>query len=167
MQAPDPLIPKAVPDEDSSEAGSDAVPAAALPPLASLSQRALGAAVDGALLAIPVLLLELRSRPAEIGTASDGLLLGILAGLSLLGAINIHLLLDRGQTLGKLAVQSRIVLLDGGKAGFGRILWRRSLLNGLLGAGLPVYLFIDPLFILRVDRRCVHDFLAGTIVVQA
>lgn len=141
--------------------------AANIPPLASLSQRFLGAALDAFLLAIPALLLELRHRPAEIGTVPPSLMLGILAGLSILGAINLHLLLDRGQTIGKLAVQSRIVLLDGSPAGFGRILWRRSLLNGLLGAGLPVYLFLDPLLIFRSDRRCVHDFLAGTIVVQA
>ncbi len=163
MQANEPFA-----DKDSSEAGSHSVPAATLPPLATLSQRVLGVAVDVALPGIPLLLqLVLTSRPAEIGTASEGLLVFLAGCLYVLLAINIHLLLNRGQTIGKFAVQSRIVQVDGSRAGFMRIILLRGLLNGLLVLAFPVYLVIDALFIHRADRRCVHDFLAGTIVVQA
>jgi len=35
----------------------------------------------------------------------------------------------------------------------------------LLLAILPGFMLLDPLFILRRDRRCLHDLIAGTKVV--
>jgi len=38
--------------------------------------------------------------------------------------------------------------------------------NGLLGL-IPLYGLVDILFIFRSDRRCIHDMIAGTQIVEA
>lgn len=72
-----------------------------------------------------------------------------------------------GQTLGKKAMAIRIVLQETGKnGGFSTNVLLRTIVNGILSA-IPFYALIDILFIFRDDRRCVHDMLAGTVVVKA
>lgn len=44
----------------------------------------------------------------------------------------------------------------------GRSVWRAVLAYSLL---TMVVAFVDPLFIFRADRRCLHDLIAGTEVV--
>jgi hypothetical protein len=46
------------------------------------------------------------------------------------------------------------------------VIWLRNVVNALLGI-IPLYGFIDPLFIFGNARRCVHDHLADTIVIKA
>jgi uncharacterized RDD family membrane protein YckC len=41
----------------------------------------------------------------------------------------------------------------------------RSWLNTLIGI-IPFYGLVDVLFIFREDKRCIHDLIAGTHVVQ-
>ncbi len=72
-----------------------------------------------------------------------------------------------GQTLGKKALGIRIVKKDTGQnGGFVTNVLLRLVLNGLLGF-IPLYGLVDALFIFREDRRCIHDFIAGTQVVEA
>jgi hypothetical protein len=40
------------------------------------------------------------------------------------------------------------------------------MVNGLLGV-IPLYAIIDVLFIFGNARRCVHDYIADTIVIKA
>ena len=74
-----------------------------------------------------------------------------------------------GQTLGKKMVGIRIADLDGGVPDFARLVVLRYL---FVGAVLPIPLvgpyfrLIDILFIFRADRRCIHDLIAGTMVVK-
>ncbi len=42
----------------------------------------------------------------------------------------------------------------------------RMVLNGALGL-IPFYSLVDALFIFRSDRRCIHDLIAGTVVVKS
>ena len=142
-------------------------PKPVIPPLASLTQRAAGAMLDKMLAGIPLLLIALRLRPPEIGTLSIEFLNIAFALLAVQGAINVFLLVDRGQTLGKMATRTRIVRTDGNRAGFFSIVWRRGVINSLLGVGMPIYLILDFLLIFRANQRCIHDYIAGTIVVQA
>ncbi|MCI0409163.1 MAG: RDD family protein [Acidobacteria bacterium] len=73
-----------------------------------------------------------------------------------------------GQTIGKRVMHIRIVNYDDGQtAGPGRTIWKRTILNGLLGNFIPLYGLIDPLFIFGAERRCLHDYIAGTKVVEA
>lgn len=90
-----------------------------------------------------------------------------LAGYYILQGV---LLTQQGQSVGKLAVGIRIVKLDSGEnGGFTPNVLLRALLNGLIGAipflGL-LYMLVDTLFIFRQDRRCVHDLMAGTVVIR-
>src|SRR5207249_1882871 len=65
-----------------------------------------------------------------------------------------------GATLGKMAINARIVQKDGSKLGFGRawLRWAGTVVSRLtLGIG---YLMIA----LREDKRALHDLMAGTRV---
>ena len=77
------------------------------------------------------------------------------------------LLTIAGQTLGKKALNIRIVKVATGRnGGFVPNVLLRAVLNGLLGL-IPIYSLVDILFIFRADRRCIHDLIAGTVVVKA
>ena len=79
----------------------------------------------------------------------------------------IRLLVTQGQTLGKKIMNIRIVSYDDGMIpGAGKLLGLRYVVNGLLGQ-IPGYAFVDVLFIFGQEQRCIHDYLAGTKVVQA
>jgi uncharacterized RDD family membrane protein YckC len=60
----------------------------------------------------------------------------------------------------------KVVRTDGSPASLGRIFWLRNVVNGLMGL-LPLYQFIDWLFIFGESRQCLHDKLADTMVVKA
>jgi uncharacterized RDD family membrane protein YckC len=86
-------------------------------------------------------------------------------------AVQIGLLSLRGQTLGKLLLRIRIVRFGGGlRAGFVHAFLLRSLLPEMLRI-IPflgvVFWLVDIGFIFREDRRCLHDLIAGTVVVAA
>jgi uncharacterized RDD family membrane protein YckC len=72
-----------------------------------------------------------------------------------------------GQTLRKKALRIRIVKKDTGQnGGFVTNVLLRFVLNGILGL-IPFYSLVDILFIFGPDRRCLHDMIAGTKVVDA
>ena len=79
-------------------------------------------------------------------------------------------LASKGQTLGKKMMGIRIVNLENLKnPGFGRLILLRYFVNLLLTL-IPwvgwIYSLVDSLFIFRGDRRCIHDLMASTIVVE-
>ena len=121
------------------------------------------------------------SRISRLGAALiDGLIAGAAFlmliyvspefGLLLLLAVLIvqAVLLTRdGQSLGKKVLDIRIVVYrTGDNGGFVPNVLLRVVVNGLLGF-IPLYGLIDILFIFRKDRRCIHDLIAGTVVVNA
>lgn len=80
-----------------------------------------------------------------------------------------YFLYKRGQTIGKALVNTRIVDLKGNIPNFGKLLLLRYFVFGLI-AQIP---FIgglcglaDVLFIFGEERRCLHDYLAGTVVIN-
>ena len=92
-----------------------------------------------------------------------------LAGLLLLALIAVQvILLGRdGQTIGKKLLAVRIVDVNTRQhAGFFKTVVLRGILNGLLNL-IPIYGLVDALLIFREDRRCLHDLIAGTVVVRA
>jgi uncharacterized RDD family membrane protein YckC len=86
------------------------------------------------------------------------------------GTITAVLVHRNGQTIGKKWLGIKVVRKDGSRATLGRIFGLRYLLNAVIGfvplVG-PLYGLIDALFIFGEAKRCCHDYLADTIVVQA
>ena len=84
--------------------------------------------------------------------------------------LNSLLLHTRGQTIGKLLLRTRIVKLDNQPASLHTILLLRYFPQWLVSM-IPfiggVLSIINVLFIFRADKRCVHDMIAGTRVVNA
>jgi uncharacterized RDD family membrane protein YckC len=93
----------------------------------------------------------------------------IAAGGVAVFVVQVWMLSTRGQTIGKRLLGVRIVgYTDDANPGFLRAVGLRAVVPGLLGM-IPgigfVFSLIDVCFIFREDRRCVHDFIAGTKVV--
>ena len=126
--------------------------------LAGLKQRAYGAIIDGLLGAVPYFLV------AHTGAAA--LQIAGVALFVILVAVQCRLLAKDGQTIGKRAAKTRIVLVKTDQNGG---IVPNVLLRGLVASlpnVIPLYWVVDTLFIFRADRRCVHDFIAGTKVVN-
>ena len=92
------------------------------------------------------------------------------AALLLLQAI---LLTVRSQSIGKMALNLRIVRHDDeSKPGFVRIVLVRMVVVGVINmvgnAIFPIFPFfwVDSLFVFREDRRCLHDLMAETKVIS-
>jgi uncharacterized RDD family membrane protein YckC len=88
----------------------------------------------------------------------------------------LRLLATQGQTFGKRALNLRIVRLDGTTAGFSEAFVLRSLIAQIVLFTLPSLVLgprvawllwvADVAFVFRPDRRCIHDFIAHTRVVE-
>jgi uncharacterized RDD family membrane protein YckC len=94
---------------------------------------------------------------------------GALIVLCLL-AVTAVLVHRHGQTIGKKALGIKIVRTDGSRATLARIFFLRYLVNTLITLvpmGGRLYVLVDVLFIFGKQQRCVHDYIADTIVVKA
>lgn len=127
---------------------------------------ALSLAAGLALVAMPLLFAPRETGSDAIDTLKFTLAFGIVGLIWLTG--NGVLLFRHGQTLGKRLTRIKIVRRDGSHAG-GRILLSRLLPLALFAAGPAIgaaAILVDALFMLRPSRRCLHDELAGTAVVE-
>ena len=74
-----------------------------------------------------------------------------------------------GQSLGKKWTDIRIEMLNGERVTFGTGVALRNWVPKVIGA-VPylgmIFHLVDCLFIFREDRRCLHDHIAGTRVVE-
>ncbi|MBF0198011.1 MAG: RDD family protein [Planctomycetes bacterium] len=82
---------------------------------------------------------------------------------------NLILIAKYGQTIGKKILNIRIARPTGEKASFGRIFGLRIIVTGLIGA-IPVvgsfFPLIDNLFIFGSEKKCLHDYIADTVVLE-
>lgn len=144
--------------------------------LASRRDRLFGALLDGLISGVVVFPLGFatgtlqRSAAGEISLVET--LLFSAAGMIVFLLLHGYLLHQHGQTIGKRAVGTRIVsaaddsILPLWKVfGVRYLPWNLAGLIPVIGALLTG--FVDPLFIFRGDRRCLHDLIAGTKVVNA
>jgi uncharacterized RDD family membrane protein YckC len=105
--------------------------------------------------------------------SSAGVFIAVGAmGLMLIGlfVVNLVMLARYGQTPGKRIVGVRIVRADRSRAGLGRIFWLRIVIPQLIGAiplAGPLFRLVDVLMIFGEQRRCLHDLIADTRVVEA
>jgi uncharacterized RDD family membrane protein YckC len=160
---------------------------------ASRSSRLAAVSLDGLLISIPLLpglgfglyqAVKIQAAAQDMGLQEGELpdfghqegmmiavavmLLGLLAGLGI--AVYQWILISRtGQSLGKRWSRIRIERMDGGRVTFGTGVVLRNWVPKVMGA-VPylgmLFQLIDALYIFRADRRCLHDHIAGTRVVQ-
>jgi len=131
-------------------------PPISAPMLASRGSRLLAAIVDTAAFLVVWLVAYFVNEPALF-----------FIGLIGLGAYQIYLLSAQGQTIGKNIMNIKIVKCDtGDNGGFVTNVLLRGILNAIISF-VPLYSLVDVLFIFREDRRCIHDMIANTRVVEA
>ncbi len=143
--------------------------------LASRWARLGGSMVDGIVAIIilgPVMYFTGFWERAMTGDVpiSDTIIYGLLGRVVYL-VLNGYLLSKRGQTIGKLVVGTRIISIETNEI---LPLWKVFVVRYLplaVSANLPIIgpliVGIDSLFIFRKDKRCIHDFIAGTKVIKA
>jgi len=147
----------------------------AVPDLASRWVRLGGALIDSFIamvIIVPIMLATgvfqqaSRGEPMSLGQQAAFFVVGFLVFLILNG----YLLFKRGQTIGKVVVKTRIVDLTGDIPDFGKLLVLRYLVIGLV-AQIPIIGglvgLVNALCIFGKERRCLHDYIAGTRVMNA
>jgi uncharacterized RDD family membrane protein YckC len=83
-----------------------------------------------------------------------------------LGGYTIYLLITKGQTIGKTWKKIKIVKVGTGEnGGFVTNVLLRLIVIDVLNL-IPFFIFVDVLLIFGKARRCAHDYIAGTIVVN-
>jgi uncharacterized RDD family membrane protein YckC len=112
---------------------------------------------------------EVEMDPASASLLVAGWAILILGSLALF-ILQVVLLVTRSQTLGKYFVNTQVVDFETGTpAGFLSCGVLRVFVNGLI-AGLPciglIYFIVDSFYVLREDRRCIHDLIANTPVID-
>lgn len=142
-------------------------------------ERFRAALADNLLLIVPVVGAALAMSllvPTDPMLGLGAAVVGFLCFLGV-GVWNIVLLVQEGQTLGKKIVGIRIIDAQGENPGFWKIFLVRSLPFAVVGAVLNLAFktraasglvtLIDAAFIFGATRRCLHDILADTHVIQA
>ncbi len=149
-------------------------------PLASRWKRLGGIFLDGLIGAIVVLPIHFltgnfqkvmeqsQSGQRTMFTFQGDQILWDLLGLGVMLAINWHFL-AKGQTIGKMIVKTRIVLIDGSPCERSRIILRR-MLPLHIAQQIPIvnllFGIVDMFMIFRENRRTLHDEIAGTKVID-
>jgi uncharacterized RDD family membrane protein YckC len=142
--------------------------------LAGRGKRLGGVIIDALIVAVilvPILFVTGAFRLIFGGEYSFGRQAGYgLLACGIWLVLNGSLLARSGQTIGKKAVGTKIVDLSGALPPFGKLVALRYVLPFLI-AQIPflggLFGLIDALFIFGNERRCIHDYLAGTRVVEA
>ncbi|RYY76494.1 MAG: RDD family protein [Gammaproteobacteria bacterium] len=101
--------------------------------------------------------------------SSAQLWLVVLAPYGIFFMLHGYSLFLRGQTIGKRVMGIAIVTLDNQKPPFLPLIFNRYLTQWILGMvpGLgPLLRVVDVLAIFRTDKRCVHDLIAKTKVID-
>jgi uncharacterized RDD family membrane protein YckC len=73
---------------------------------------------------------------------------------------------DTGQSLAKKYFNIKVVNGDGSPASLGKLIWKRNVITWVLSI-IPMYGLVEVLFIFAEDRKCLHDKIADTMVVEA
>ena len=73
---------------------------------------------------------------------------------------------QNSQSIAKKLLRIKVVRSDGSPVSLGRYFWLRNVVNMMIGI-VPLYGFVDALFIFGEARQCLHDKIADTIVVNA
>jgi uncharacterized RDD family membrane protein YckC len=148
---------------------------AQIAPLAGRGRRLAATVIDMVLVPVLAILLMMVTGVLEhaedwTSEAMPALRMGLL-GLASYVLLNLSLLWTRGQTVGKALLGTAIVQAkDGGRAPIWRLIIRGLFFPTLYLIVLVPYIalipVIDQALIFRKDRRTVHDWASGTVVVR-
>lgn len=142
---------------------------------ATRGQRLGAALLDGVLQLlwiVPIVLMAARYNKTNGLSSEFGLVVWIVIAMVVaigLVVINCLLLHRHGQTIGKRALGIKIVRSDGSRVGLGRVFVLRFLPITLLGMVPMIGRLVslaDVLAIFASERRCLHDMIADTIVID-
>ena len=139
--------------------------------LAGRGDRFLAVIVDG-LVAIPVYVPAFFIYAATLKHQTPSIVAVLLTLLFALALIitNLVLVSRNAQSIGKKLLGIKVQRKDGSRASLGRIFWLRNVVNAL-PSFIPfiggLYGLVDACFIFGESRRCVHDYIAGTVVIKA
>jgi uncharacterized RDD family membrane protein YckC len=147
-------------------------------PVAGVDRRIMAKVIDTFLAGctlIPMFVFFIYDILQAPDPPQPGMISWIGVGVSVLLALaftayQIFLLAVRSQTVGKRWLRIQIANYQTGEpASIMESLVLRSVASGLI-TFIPligwIYVFADSLFIFRSDRRCIHDLIAGTNVVE-
>jgi uncharacterized RDD family membrane protein YckC len=126
------------------------------------------------------MILSVRRHPGATPTAADFFeagattnpvwLAGGMFGFLAVAIVTIVLVRRNGQSIAKKWLGIKVVRTDGSPATLARIFWLRNVVPAFFGL-LPylgrVWGLIDSLAIFAEPRRCVHDYIADTLVIRA
>jgi uncharacterized RDD family membrane protein YckC len=140
-------------------------------PLATLNRRALSYVIDIFVVIVPYLiligvvgyLLPRRFRGHSSGAEAIALIVTVYGGLFLVNFIYQSLMVQfRGQTLGMMALKTKVVTPEGNDVSAGQA-WLRGFVMALLF--FAYYNMLDGLFArFTKENKCLHDFAARTRV---
>ena len=129
--------------------------------------------IFGAMVYVPMLFGAMVSGATAAATGESGPNPMAVVGISLavIGFIvwcwlTIMYMSRNGQSIAKKLLSIKVVRTDGSPISLGRLIWLRNIVNMLLGF-IPLYGLVDALYIFGETRQCLHDKLAGTIVIKA
>jgi uncharacterized RDD family membrane protein YckC len=137
-----------------------------------LGAKLLDGLIIGAAVYLPVIVAAVMgtATPGTSETGSEAVLGGglmvALVGFVVWLGFTIKLMAANGQSIGKKACGIKVVRRDGSRAALSRLILLRNVVNIGLSV-IPLYGLVDALFIFGEARRCVHDYIADTIVVNA
>ena len=80
-------------------------------------------------------------------------------------ALTLRYMKQNSQSIAKKLLRIKVVRSDGSPVSLGRYFWLRNVVNMMIGI-VPLYGFVDALFIFGEARQCLHDKIADTIVVN-
>lgn len=93
-------------------------------------------------------------------------MLGFAVGALVLLVVQVYLLMQRSQSIGKYFAKIQIMDYETDMpAGLVRTFLLRSVVNHLISRFCPgIYFLVDSLFVFSEEHRCLHDLIAGTYV---
>jgi uncharacterized RDD family membrane protein YckC len=137
-----------------------------------LGAMILDSIIFAGLVYLPVVLAAAVGQRTEPTEGAEGLnaifavgAVGGLVGLAVWSWFTIKYIKLNGQSIAKKLLGIRVVRTDGSAASLGRIFWLRNVVNTVISI-VPLYSLIDGLFIFGESRQCLHDKIAGTIVLK-
>jgi uncharacterized RDD family membrane protein YckC len=141
--------------------------------LASRGDRFVAAFVDNLVILVPLFISVgvMVAFSNKNGKDSDAyaLLAVAVMGMTFLGTCGIQLWsqLRSGQSIGKRLTGIKVVRRDGSPIELWRLILMRNVVIAVLGqACWGIFSLVDVLLIFKDDRRCLHDYMADSIVVD-